>query len=163
MSALPITLSPAAPRPPLRHLRVVADSEVAQAGAEQRTGELALAATQRWSERSFVAARATTERIHVTQAPLILTARGRLAVRMLVGLVAAVVAIAAGAALGLALRSEPVAGGTVVVGAGDTLWSIAAAVPGADVRGTVAEIVSLNGLANATIQPGQVLVVPAER
>ncbi|MGL6278451.1 MAG: LysM peptidoglycan-binding domain-containing protein [Gaiella sp.] len=48
-----------------------------------------------------------------------------------------------------------------VVQPGDTLWSIAVArVPG-DPREGVWEIERRNGLASATIVPGQVLVLPA--
>ena len=46
---------------------------------------------------------------------------------------------------------------------GETLWEIATAIglPGDDVRATVYEIKRINGLRGATIQPGQVLTVPA--
>ncbi|WP_309232911.1 LysM peptidoglycan-binding domain-containing protein [Blastococcus sp. TML/C7B] len=51
---------------------------------------------------------------------------------------------------------------SVVVQSGDTLWSIAASVAGSgdDVRAVVAEIRELNGLADASIAPGQTLVLP---
>jgi nucleoid-associated protein YgaU len=51
---------------------------------------------------------------------------------------------------------------SVVVEQGDTLWSIAAAVAGQedDVRAVVAEIKERNGLQDATLVPGQVLVLP---
>jgi hypothetical protein len=50
-----------------------------------------------------------------------------------------------------------------VVEAGDTLWEIAAGVTpaGEDVRATVAVIRELNELADATLMPGQRLVIPA--
>lgn len=49
-----------------------------------------------------------------------------------------------------------------VVAPGETLWALAATVAdeGADVRPIVADIQELNGLASATIQPGQVLLLP---
>lgn len=52
---------------------------------------------------------------------------------------------------------------TYAVVAGDTLWEIAANVtpPSADVRATIAQIEELNGLATGTIEPGQVLLIPA--
>ncbi len=50
----------------------------------------------------------------------------------------------------------------VVVEQGDTLWSIAAAVAGEgdDVRAVIAEIRERNGLRDASLVPGQVLVLP---
>ena len=54
----------------------------------------------------------------------------------------------------------PAPGPSVIVQAGDTLWSIAAAVaPEVDVRVTVDRLVALNGA--APIVPGQELEVPA--
>jgi hypothetical protein len=59
---------------------------------------------------------------------------------------------------GLRLAGES----SVVVEPGDTLWSIAATVAGGgeDVRGVVAEIRELNGLPDASLVPGQILVLP---
>lgn len=50
----------------------------------------------------------------------------------------------------------------VVVRPGDTLWSIAATVAarGEDPRQLVDELVSLNGMRDAQIYPGQVLALP---
>lgn len=50
------------------------------------------------------------------------------------------------------------------VEAGDTLWVIATglAEPGSDLRDTVDTIMSLNGLEDATIRPGQSLRLPTE-
>ena len=46
---------------------------------------------------------------------------------------------------------------------GDTLWSIATAIaPNADTQSVIAEIVSLNQLETATVQPGQRLSIPVE-
>ncbi len=51
---------------------------------------------------------------------------------------------------------------TVVVGAGDTLWRIAArAAPGADPRATIEKILRLNGLHVSSVRPGQRILVPA--
>lgn len=49
-----------------------------------------------------------------------------------------------------------------VVSPGDTLWGIArtSATPGSDTRDSVADIQAINGLDNATIHPGQVLLIP---
>ena len=50
---------------------------------------------------------------------------------------------------------------TVVVGHGDTLWSIAAAHTGdADVQETIDRIAAVNHLNGATLQPGQHLQIP---
>lgn len=59
---------------------------------------------------------------------------------------------------GLRLAGES----SVVVESGDTLWSIAASVAGSgdDVRAVVAEIRELNGLPDASLVPGQTLVLP---
>ncbi|MFN0154198.1 MAG: LysM peptidoglycan-binding domain-containing protein [Gaiella sp.] len=43
---------------------------------------------------------------------------------------------------------------------GDTLWSIAEARSGGDIRQAIWEIRERNHLAGATIHPGQVLVIP---
>jgi hypothetical protein len=46
---------------------------------------------------------------------------------------------------------------------GDTLWSIAIAIaPNTDTQQVIADIVSLNQLETATVQPGQRLAIPAE-
>ncbi|WP_040339875.1 LysM peptidoglycan-binding domain-containing protein [Candidatus Blastococcus massiliensis] len=50
---------------------------------------------------------------------------------------------------------------SVVVRPGDSLWSIATSVAGEeDVRPVIDEIRELNGLADATVVPGQVLLLP---
>lgn len=88
----------------------------------------------------------------------------RLAVRLLAAVVALALAIGLGALAGLALRGPaPVAGGSVTVAEGQSLWTVAAAVSpvGRDVRDVVAEIVTLNGLEDAVVEPGQELLVPA--
>ncbi|SNR54753.1 LysM peptidoglycan-binding domain-containing protein [Blastococcus mobilis] len=85
--------------------------------------------------------------------------------RRLVG----VLLLATGVALGSWL--EPFVGGdgdlrlaggsSVVVQPGDTLWSIASALPGdGDVRALIDEIQELNGLSGADVRPGQVLLLP---
>jgi nucleoid-associated protein YgaU len=81
-----------------------------------------------------------------------------------------VAALASGVALGSWLGPLVSGGGgglrlvgesTVVVRAGDTLWSIASAVDGErDVRAVVDEIQALNGLRGAELVPGQTLLLP---
>jgi Tfp pilus assembly protein FimV len=52
---------------------------------------------------------------------------------------------------------------THAVQSGETLWQIAASVaaPGEDVRDVVLGLQELNGLADASLQAGQVLLLPA--
>lgn len=52
---------------------------------------------------------------------------------------------------------------TVTVMPGDSLWSIAGEVaPNADPQTVISEIVALNQLESATVQPGQQIAIPAE-
>lgn len=100
------------------------------------------------------------------QPRLRLTARGRL-VRSLAALVlAAAAAVAAGGWLGGAVAGASQYDGptaTVSVGAGQTLWEIAAtsAAGGQDVREVVSQIQQLNSLPTGDLAAGQQLVVPA--
>lgn len=93
-----------------------------------------------------------------------LTVRGRRVVAALA--VACAVGVGAFAAPALAADSsgaglELVGQSSVVVGTGDTLWSIASAhAPHEDPRGVVDAIQELNGLADASLVPGQVLRLP---
>jgi LysM repeat protein len=49
----------------------------------------------------------------------------------------------------------------MVVGTGDTLWTVATEVdPQGDPRATIAELRRLNGLTGSTIEVGQELVLP---
>lgn len=95
-----------------------------------------------------------------------LTARGRL-VRSLLALTAGVgVAVAGGTWLGgVAADAQSYSGPTerVSVGAGDTVWAIAAATAGEgqDVRDVVDDILRINGLASGDVSVGQQLLVPA--
>lgn len=90
-----------------------------------------------------------------------LTRRGRLALVVLpaaVGVAAALVSVTAPLAQAQPTRSDR----TVVVGTGDTLWSIAERVaPSSDPRDVVAVLEHANHLSSATIQAGQRLVLPA--
>lgn len=86
------------------------------------------------------------------------------AVRHLVvaGLLAVVAALALGVAIALSgFLAGPVAGGSVVVQPGQSLWEVAAQTGSGDVSQTVADIARLNGLTDSTIQAGQTLVLPA--
>ncbi|WP_324653197.1 LysM peptidoglycan-binding domain-containing protein [Georgenia sp. H159] len=95
-----------------------------------------------------------------------LTARGRL-VRSVLALTAGVgVAVAGGAWLGgVTADAQSYSGPTerVSVGAGETVWAIAAATAGdgQDVRDVVEDILRINGLASGEVSVGQQLLVPA--
>ena len=86
--------------------------------------------------------------------------------RRLLALVAVLVAVAAGAWVGSSAGAPGenlrlVGESSVVVGSGDTLWSIARSVAGDDdVRVVVDQLQALNGLEDASITPGQVLLLP---
>ncbi|HZK04866.1 MAG TPA: LysM peptidoglycan-binding domain-containing protein [Actinomycetaceae bacterium] len=162
MSALPTHAIPvgASERPgkDARHLRVVTAEDAARIAAQRRAGFAAVGA-DRWARLQAIP---PEPRVEAQVAPLVLTEGGRIALRIAAGAAAVVLALVVGGLLGFALRGVPVAGESVVVGAGDTLWSIAAAErPASDVRDTIAQIVSLNGLESATVHPGQLLVLPA--
>jgi nucleoid-associated protein YgaU len=95
--------------------------------------------------------------------PLRLTARGRRLAAVL-GLTAGV---GAAALVGSALDGGQGAGlhlagqSSVVVGSGDTLWSIASSVAADhDVREVLDRIQQLNGLRGSDLVPGQVLRLP---
>lgn len=90
-----------------------------------------------------------------------LTGRGR----VVVGLIWVLMALAVVAMISRpAGVPAPADTSTVVVEAGDTLWSLAEGlVPEGDRRVTITQIVELNGLSSAgDIHPGDVLVVPVE-
>ena len=102
------------------------------------------------------------------RAPLRLTRRGRLAAMLgmllLASLLSALVfVLAMGPANGRS--AAPARAGsapTVTVQPGDTLWAIASRVaPKADPRVTVQQIIDRNELAGASVEAGQVLVLPS--
>jgi hypothetical protein len=98
--------------------------------------------------------------------PVRLTRRGRIAVLVLLALLALLATT-----LGFVLSSGSAAAGgpgaavgssIVVVQPGDTLWSIAArANPNADPRVLVQRIIDVNALPGADVQPGQELSLPS--
>jgi len=65
-----------------------------------------------------------------------------------------------GASIQLAYGSGPRRTDLVVVGAGETVWSIAAERTSADPRPRVDEILRLNHLSSPMLVPGQTLLVP---
>jgi hypothetical protein len=104
------------------------------------------------------------------EAPLRLTRRGRLVamlgVLVLASLLSALVfVLAMGPASGRSAEPAPASAGsgpTLTVQPGDTLWAIASRVaPNADPRVVVQQIIDRKGLAGASVQVGQVLVLPS--
>jgi LysM repeat protein len=95
-------------------------------------------------------------------APVRLTRRGRVVVFAVLVLlaVAAVSTVAVASSASPAGSARPPA--TMVVGAGDTLWTVATEVdPDGDPRATIAELRRLNGLNGSNIEAGQELILPA--
>jgi len=98
-----------------------------------------------------------------------LTVRGRRVLALLAAL-PALIALAIAMAMGSGAALASLDGGapagafeSVVVSAGDTLWSIAEDVaPGHDPRDVVDQIARLNALNGVSVQVGQELAIPAE-
>lgn len=102
--------------------------------------------------------------LRMPQTRLRITARGRAVLLSLIALplvaIAIVVGIGAGAANGTD-SSTPLTKVTVV--GGQTLWGLAHEIaPNADPRDVVANIMSVNQLTSADIQPGERLSIPAQ-
>lgn len=98
--------------------------------------------------------------IRAPRSGLVLTRRGRLVIVLLAAV--ALLALAPWRAIaGTPAGTAPTGWVAVTVAPGDTLWEYAeSAAPGADPRPVIAEIKAVNDLASATLQPGQLLVVP---
>jgi len=95
-----------------------------------------------------------------------LSARGRLVRGVLLLLTSLALAVTGGAWVGSVASEAGTYSGAVErvsVGAGDTLWGIAAtaADEGQDVRDVVDDIMRLNGLGSGELVVGQQIVVPA--
>ena len=107
----------------------------------------------------------TTNTVHLR-----ITRRGRIVLATLASLplVAALVALAVfGANSAVANGAESATASQsfdyVTVQAGETLWGIAEEIaPTADPRDVIADIVNLNQLPSAQVQPGQRLAVPGQ-
>jgi hypothetical protein len=100
------------------------------------------------------------------RARLRLTARGRAVFTTLAAAPLVAVAVFFGLGGGDAVASQDVSGATleyVSVAPGQSLWQLAQQVaPQADPREVVADILTLNRLASADVQPGQELAIPAQ-
>jgi nucleoid-associated protein YgaU len=94
------------------------------------------------------------------RAPVRLTPRGLAALASAVVALAAVLVLAAWRSAPPAASAGPTTQGpaTVVVHAGDSLWSIAARIaPGSDPRAVVAQLQQLNHMSAPVLRPGQLL------
>lgn len=92
-----------------------------------------------------------------------LTRRGRAVIAALVSLplVIALVSMALNGGGATATSSGP-AVETVTIEAGESLWSVAAAIaPEASTADVVADLIAVNELSSAELMPGQVLIVPS--
>lgn len=95
-----------------------------------------------------------------------LTSRGRMVFGTLAALPVIALALLVGPnVLGAQATSTPTTGDFtyVSVAPGQSLWQLAAEVaPQADPREVVADILKLNNLSSADLQPGQELAIPAQ-
>lgn len=155
--ALPELLAPS-PLRPRRHLSLVPGPSrpVAPAGGSvpPPAGRSPVPAVRPAAARSG--------KVASVSAPVRVSVLGRRVLVVAVFVLAAALGALGGTLVsGSAQISQEVA--TVTVLPGDTLWSVAvgSGVATDDVRDLVAEIMTLNGLSDAVIVPGQVLVVPA--
>ena len=100
----------------------------------------------------------------VVRTRLRLTRRGRVVFTALAALPLVIWVLVLVLGSGAAAADVDSAGATfeyVTVGQGDSLWAIAEAIdPSGDVREVIAEIVRLNGLDDAVVEPGQRLALP---
>jgi LysM repeat protein len=115
--------------------------------------------------RPLVAARVArgNSSARATDAPMRLTARGRVAVAIARFVAALALAIGVGLVAGaIAGAGAEQSGTSVVVAPGESLWSIASAhaAAGEDVRDVAADIAAINGLTSSTVQVGQEIQLP---
>jgi hypothetical protein len=104
--------------------------------------------------------------LSVRPARLRLTARGRVVLTTLAAAPLVAIALFAGLGSGDAVASQDAPAAAleyVSIAPGQSLWQLAEQVaPQADPREVVADIVSLNQLGSADVQPGQQLAIPAQ-
>jgi hypothetical protein len=94
--------------------------------------------------------------------PVRLTRRGRIVLLAALVLVAVAVVSTVAVASSASPAGQDRPHATMVVGTGDTLWSVATEVdPRGDPRATIAELRRLNSLTGSTIEAGQELILPS--
>jgi hypothetical protein len=112
-------------------------------------------------------AQATQVQTTVVRTRLRLTRRGRVVFTALAALPLVIWALVLVLGSGAAAADVDSTGATfeyITVGQGDSLWGIAEAIdPSGDVREVISEIVRLNGLDDAVVEPGQRLALPLAR
>ena len=109
----------------------------------------------------------TGNAVPAVRAPrLRLTTRGRAVFTTLAAAPLVAIALFIGLGGGDAVASQDAPGATleyVSIAAGQSLWQLAQQIaPQADPREVVADILSLNQLGSADVQPGQELAIPAQ-
>jgi ABC-type transport system involved in cytochrome c biogenesis permease component len=113
---------------------------------------------------NFAGFSAPVRRSGASRSRLRMTTRGRSVLLTLIAAPLVVAALVFGINAGGATAtnsSTPLAKVTVV--GGETLWSLAKQIaPNADPRDVVADIMSVNRLSSADIQPGEQLAIPAQ-
>lgn len=109
-----------------------------------------------------VSPRVQASRVQASRTRLRLTRRGRAVIAALVALPFVLGLLTAALNGGGAVAGSTDAPATVTVEAGQSLWSLAELLaPDASTADVVADLVAVNGLAGASVLPGQVLIVPA--
>ncbi len=116
--------------------------------------------------RRFGVASAAADASRSVPPRLRLTRRGRLVFTALAATPLVLAAVLFGTQSGGAVASEAAGAAefeTVTIAHGESLWSVAERlVPNADPRDVVLDILTLNGLSSAQVQPGQVLALPLQ-
>ena len=126
--------------------------------------EMALATTLPRTARPVrTASSARSARAAGTRQPIRLTSRGRAAVFFLLSVITLLLVMVAigGTSADASATSGGPATASVVVQAGDSLWTIAKSLqPNGDPRSMMQTLVELNGLGSSPLIPGQQLIVP---
>ncbi|MGG7464367.1 LysM peptidoglycan-binding domain-containing protein [Plantibacter sp. YIM 135347] len=125
--------------------------------------------TQAMSARAVPGSASTPSRTAPSHSRLRLTRRGRVVFTVLAALplvvAVAVLSVGAGsaAASGPGVAGQSVQFTYVTVDPGESLWELAESIaPSADPRDVIAEIMNLNQLSTARVEPGQRLAIPQQ-
>jgi hypothetical protein len=135
--------------------------------ARSRRVEITMSSIAFGSNASVTRRPVAAPHVRVTAPRLRVTARGRAVVTVMIAIPLAIAAAtlglgAAGAAAGTHSGSAS-AFHYVTVDPGESLWQLAQTVaPTADPRDVIADIMTLNNLSSAEVQPGQRLAIPTQ-